>query len=299
MTFKHILVALDGTTMAEAALPQAKLMARLFDARVTLLHVIEASQNPVVHGQRHLTDQVEAERYLVEISQRFQAEGLSCDVHVHADAVKKVAGGIVAHEEELNPDLVVMCTHGPGKLERLLRGSLAQRVIALGQTPLLLAGPGSGETNDPLTGREILVALDGDAKHEQGFQLACGIAIAGKSRLHLLSVVPELSSLAGRRASLSRFLPGSSWLLQGFAKENLKSYLGRMITRAEDQGVEVNAEITVGKVASAITAMAETRDAGLIVLTTHGKAGTQAFWANSIAARVQGETTRPLLLVPV
>jgi nucleotide-binding universal stress UspA family protein len=49
----HILVPLDGTLLAEAALAATKTMARLFRAKVTLLHVIEPTPTPTVHGERH------------------------------------------------------------------------------------------------------------------------------------------------------------------------------------------------------------------------------------------------------
>jgi nucleotide-binding universal stress UspA family protein len=296
---KHILVALDGTSLAEAALPETKALARQLGAQVTLLHVIEPVPAPVVHGERHLTEPLEAEEYLAQVARQFAAEGIPCNVHVHSEKIDQVAGGIVAHEEELQPDLIVMCTHGPGRLERLLRGSLAQQVVALGQTPLLLTNPGYHAAGNAFQLRRILVALDGDEHHQGGYELACDIAAAGKSRLHLLSVVVELSSLAGRRASLLRYLPGASWFLQRMTMETLKTYLGRLVARAEEQGLEVVGEIRYGKIAKTICATAEAMDADLIVLATHGKAGTQAFWANSIAAQVQGQTMRPLLLVPV
>lgn len=296
---KHILVALDGTSLAEAALPETKSLARLLGAQVTLLHVIEPVPAPLVHGERHLTEPMEAEEYLAQVARQFAAEGIPCEVHVHREEVAQVAGGIVAHEEELQPDLIVMCTHGPGRLERLLRGSLAQQVVALGQTPLLLTNPGNQTTGKDFLLRQILVALDGDENHESGYELACDIAAAGKSRLHLLSVVAELSSLAGRRASLLRYLPGASWFLQRMTMETLKNYLGRLLARAEDRDLEVIGEIKYGKIAKTICSTADDMDADLIVLATHGKAGTEAFWANSIAAQVQGQTMRPLLLVPV
>jgi nucleotide-binding universal stress UspA family protein len=296
---EHILVALDGTSLAEAALLETKVLARLFGAEVTLLHVIEASPVAVAHGERHLTEPTEAEKYLAKVAKLFAAEGITCHVHVHSDAVERVAGGIVAHEAELQPDLIVMCTHGPGKFERLLRGSLAQQVVALGQTPLLLTHPENRAAGKVFQLRQILVALDGDPKHESGYELACAIAAAGKAGVHLLSVVPKFSSLAGRRASLSRFLPGASCFLQRMTRENLKIYLGQLLARAEEQGIEAAGEIQYGKVARTISATAESIDADLLVLATHGKAGTEAFWANSIAAQVQGQTTRALLLMPV
>ena len=296
---KHILVALDGTKLAESALDETKVLARLLDAQVTLLHVVEANPTPLVHGERHLTQEAEAEDYLAALGRQLTAEGIRCQHHVHREAVAQVAGEIVAHQEELHPDLVVMCTHGPGKLERLLRGSLAQKVISLGQTPLLLTNPEQRLGGKPFVLRQLLIALDGDPRHENGFELACNLATTAKARLNLLSVVPQLSSLAGRRASLMRYLPGASWFLQGATLLNLKIYLARLLVRAEEQGLQVDAEVQYGKIAKTICERAEVLGSDLIVLATHGKAGTQAFWANSIAAQVQGLTTRPLLLLPV
>ncbi len=156
---KHILVALDGTRLAEAALDETGVLARLFDARVTLLHVIEPSSAPLVHGQRHLTDVREAEEYLAGIARRFAAAGIACRQHVHSETISQVAGEIVAHQEELQPDLIVMCTHGPGRLERLLRGSLAQRVVSLGETPLLLTNPEQRLGGKPFVLKRILSPL--------------------------------------------------------------------------------------------------------------------------------------------
>lgn len=296
---KHILVALDGTSLAETALEETKVLARLYNAKVTLLHIIEPTTAPVVHGERHLTDQPGAEEYLTLIAQRFAAEGIPCRHHVHSDTIEPVAGGIVAHEAELQPDLIVMCTHGPGRIERLLRGNLAQQVISRGNTPLLLTNPERRLDGKPFVLQRLLVALDGDPRHENGFALACNLAVVSKAHLNLLSVVPELSSLAGRKASLARYLPGASWFLQGVTLHNLKNYLGRLLVRVEEQGILTDAEVQYGKIARTIRDRAEALDADVIVLATHGKAGTQAFWANSIAAQVQGQTNRPLLLVPV
>ncbi len=54
--FKHILVPLDGSKLAEAALPAAVSLAETLHAPVTLLHVIEQDAPEEVHRDRHLTD---------------------------------------------------------------------------------------------------------------------------------------------------------------------------------------------------------------------------------------------------
>jgi nucleotide-binding universal stress UspA family protein len=261
--------------------------------------VVEQSPSPVVHGERHLTDLADAGRYLGLLAQQLAGQAIPCDYHVHSDAIDMVAGGIVAHEEELHPDLIVMCTHGPGTLERMLRGSLAQQVISLGRTPLLLIRPGTRSAFDPFILKRILVPLDGDPEHENGFELACILAAAGQAQLRLLSILPRISSLAGRDASLSRYLPGTTWAMQGATLQNLKDYLERLLAQAAERGIEVYGEIQYGRAARTIRTTAEKIDADLIVLATHGKAGTQAFWANSVAAQVQAQSAQGLMLVPL
>ena len=64
-------------------------------------------------------------------------------------------------------------------------------------------------------------------------------------------------------------------------------------------GVAVSASVCRGDPASAIVETAGNIDADIIVLGTHGKAGTEAFWAHSVAAKVLSATSRLLLLVPV
>jgi nucleotide-binding universal stress UspA family protein len=294
----HILVPLDGTKLAEAALPAAAALAELLEARITLLHLVEKKPTPEVHGERHLTEAGEAEGYLEDLRRSLPA-ALEVDCHVHAPAVSDVAGGIVAHRRELNPDLIVMCTHGPGGFERLLRGSLAQQVVALGETPLLLVRPDADGESRPFTLERLLVPLDGTPEHEAGLELARGLATASRGRLHLLSIVTSTLSLAGRQATLSRFMPGATHALQEIAASNLQTYLEKKAALLRKEGLETTAEVGYGETADLIRESAETFGADLIVLATHGKVGTRAFWANSTAARVQARTARPLLLVPV
>jgi len=295
--FKHILVPLDGSAMAEAALPVANYLARLGNGRVTLMHMVEKDAPEDVHGEHHLRESEEARVYLEGVRLRNAGERGGWEVHVHAPAAANVAGGIVAHEQELHPDLIVMCTHGPGRLERLLRGSLAQQVVALGRTPLLLVRPGGVSMGDFSLGN-ILVPLDGTNRHEGGLPVALELATAAASRLQLLAVVPATAALAGPQASLARFLPGSIRAMQELAADNLRAYLEEVRIRAAGQGIEVGIELRQGDVAEEIVRAAISHHTELIVLGTHGKAGTKAFWANSVAARVQSLTALAILLIP-
>jgi nucleotide-binding universal stress UspA family protein len=141
MAIKHILVPLDGSHLAEAVLPAVAYLAKTLSARVTLLHMIEQDAPQEIHGDRHLVDVEEAQAYLEGVAARALLVDLVVTRHVHSPQIIDVARSIVAHTEEIGADLVVMCSHGRGGLRRWVLGSIAQQVLSLGKTPLLLISP--------------------------------------------------------------------------------------------------------------------------------------------------------------
>ena len=62
--FARVLVPLDGSPLAEAALPVAESIRREFGSVVTLIHLIEKRPPRRVHGEPHLRGEEEARRYL-------------------------------------------------------------------------------------------------------------------------------------------------------------------------------------------------------------------------------------------
>jgi nucleotide-binding universal stress UspA family protein len=62
--FKRLLVPLDGSHLAEAALPAAAFLALKLNAVLTLVHIVERNAPEEIHGDRHLTNADEANAYL-------------------------------------------------------------------------------------------------------------------------------------------------------------------------------------------------------------------------------------------
>lgn len=297
--FKHLLLPLDGSALAEAALPVSIYLANVLRARITLIHVIEKDTVHSIHGERHLAEQEEAEAYLEQIrSQQFPAERL-VRLHVHESAVNNVAKAIIDHQDELIPDLIVMCSHGWGGIRDLLFGSIAQQVIASGQVPVLLVRPIMGTGRPPFECRNILSPTDGRPDHEKGLFIAARLAGATHSQLNLVTVVPTVEALSGRQAATERFMPGATRRMIEMVEDQLRSSLERMVERFQTEGVSCKARVFRGDPAAMIVRHAETTHADLIVFGTHGKAGTKAFWAHSVGARVLAQTSRPALLVPI
>jgi nucleotide-binding universal stress UspA family protein len=297
--FKHILVPLDGSSLAEAALPAAAYMAHVLHVRVTLIHIIEQDALTTVHGEHHLTMAGEAERYLKDVASRAFGPEVAVECHVHVEAMSNVSRAIVEHQSELSPDLIVMCTHGKSGLRRVLFGDIAQQVVASGNLPLLLVRPGEATSPQSFSCDMILAPTDGDRVHEQGLVVACKLAQITGAKLHLFSVVPTASVLSGRDATTQRFMPGTTSTMLDMAEAELRTYLQQQLVQIQQQGVAVSTEVRRGEPAAMIAEVAETSNASLIVLGTHGKAGTTAFWHDSIGAKVVTQTKRPLLLIPV
>ncbi len=294
--FKHILVPLDGSKLAEAALPAAWYLGRVLGAQVTLIHVVEIDAPFTVHGDRHLTNTAEAEAYLAAIA---SPRGLTVARHVHSSACANVPQSIVAHQSELVPDLIIMCTHGRSGLKRILIGSIAQQVVASGNTPVLLIRPDHLPHQAAFEIQSLLAPLDGQPAHEAGLTVAAALARATDATLLILSVVPTTGNLAGRDATTRKFMPGTTRAILRLAEEDLTSYLETQASKLREQGLSAVSLLRHGDTSSNIAAEAENQNAGAIVLATHGKAGAEAFWTQSVAARVQAQTERPLLLVPV
>jgi nucleotide-binding universal stress UspA family protein len=297
--FRHILIPLDGSVLAESALPVAKYLSRAVGARITLIHIIEKDAVAFIHGERHLTRHEEAEGYLDQIRKSTFPAGSPVALHVHESAVQDVAQGIVEHQDELTPDLIVMCSHGRGGFRDLLFGSIAQQVITSGRVPVLIVRPQAAERQKPFECRSILAPTDGRPHHEEGLITAARLAQATRARLNLVAVAPTLETLAGRQAATGRFMPGATRTMLEMVEDELRTYLEGMAERFQAEGVPVSALVGRGDPAALIARNAETTHADLIVFGTHGKAGTKAFWAHSVGARVLAQTSQPALLVPI
>jgi nucleotide-binding universal stress UspA family protein len=296
--FKHILVPLDGSHLAEAALKPTAEISQKLGASVTLIHVIEKDASAEVHGDHHLTGQDEACAYLARLAEQAFPPEIDVDSHVHTEEVRDVARSITDHSVELSPDLIVMCTHGHGGLREMMAGSIAQQVIGMGKTPVLLLQPDEAGGVFFLFNR-FLVALDASREHEASLEVAGGFAQGLGAALHLVNVVQTPETLSGDRAAASRLLPGTSQAMLEMEEEFGREYLNEKAAIWRAKGLQVTARVRRGDVAKELAAEVARADCHLIVLGTHGRSGIDAFWSGSTAPKIVGHMRIPLLLVPV
>jgi len=297
--FEHLLVPLDGSQLAEVALPAAVYVAALTGADITLLHVLEDNPPQAVHGDHHLTTVDEACVYLSGTARRLP-RSVVVKEHAHPNEEHDVARSIVMHAREMQIDLVVMCTHGRGNLRRLLFGTIAQKVIALGATPVLLIPPLADEAHGArdFSCQRILVPLDGDPAHEAGLTTAAVMAAMCGASLHLVMVVPTLSTLAGENSAAAKLLPVTATTILDMSEQQAIEYLAAHQHRLETQGVAATVKVYRGEPATAIVQATQDVRADLVAMATHGKTHLDAFWSGSVTPKVSRTTRLPLLLVP-
>ncbi len=297
--FRHVLVPLDGSHLAEAALPAAASIAARLGASVTLIHVIERRPPDSIHSDRHLSDVDEATAYLAEVARTTFAPELKVETHVHTAEVSDVARSIVEHSDELEPDLIVMCTHGRNGPREFVFGTIAQQVIALGTTPVLLIRPEVQERKPGFLRTGILVPLDSQPDHARCTPFAVGLARPFGVPIHLLSVIPTVETLGGHEAATRRLLPGATRVMLDFDEENAQTYLEQLAGMLRQEQVEVETHVVRGDPAAKIVEAGARIGAGLIVMGVHGTLGGAAFWERSVPPKVSARTRIPVLFVPI
>ena len=299
--FKHILVPLDGSLLAERVVAPVLELALKTKARITLIHIIEESAPEKIHGDYHIKTGEEAEKYLERIALVFRAEKIEVNTHVHTRKVGDIIASLVEHAKEINHDLIVLCAHGESGWKDRLVGSIAQQVIGLGKLPVLLLQPEERETIGDRKNyfSRFLLALNGEEEHEAGVEKAVILAKLLKAELHLLTVVETLLTLSGSEAATGILLPSATSAMLEIAEEDALERLEDKASEWRSEGLTVTLDVHRGEPVQWIIKDAITHNCDLIVLGTHGKSGINAFWSGSSAPRIPGLTKIPLLLIPV
>ncbi len=142
--YNKILVPLDGSALAERALPHAEEIAKGTGAELILMQVIGIpladvpEAGPAEEEKTFEGEIASARTYLESIGDRLRPAGLSVrSIVARGDADEQILG--FAHRE--NVDILVMSTHGRSGLSKLVMGSVAQKVMLTTKRPVMLVKP--------------------------------------------------------------------------------------------------------------------------------------------------------------
>jgi nucleotide-binding universal stress UspA family protein len=299
LSLRHVLVPLDGSSLAECALPWAVAVAQAFAARITLLRVLERPDLSSSTSHHHdAVDleirRVEASSQLASIDRDLKARHLTSAIEVRqgrpAEQIVTFAG---AHQV----DLVVLSTHGEGGLSGWALSSTAAMVVARTRTSVLIvpARIAEGRRIGEIRLRRILVPLDCSPRAECVLPLATALARAHDAELILAHVVPT--------PEMPRRLPASAEDLAVASRVTERNrleggqYLDELRVRL-DRDVQVKTRLVVSsRRARAIRAMADEADVDLVMMAAHGRTGDATERYGSVAARLLEESGRPTIVV--
>lgn len=143
--FKHLLVPLDGSQLAERALPPALALAERFNSQITLLSVtrvpymaFDVTGYSFSSADLNLQEEMQQEAllYLRDKQAALQAQGYS--VTIESVEGEPVAEIVLDVAKQRGVDTIVMSTHGRGGVSRWVFGSVADKVLQQAEVPVLL-----------------------------------------------------------------------------------------------------------------------------------------------------------------
>lgn len=146
--YRHILVPLDGSALAEQVLPHVHaLAANEGTTKVTLLRAVPPVFTTSVDYSGMLattaadaleTLEDEARDYLTRVAAQFRAEGYNVAIEVSA---MPAAEAILDYAESQHADLIAIATHGRSGISRWVFGSVTQKVVQTAPVPVLVIRP--------------------------------------------------------------------------------------------------------------------------------------------------------------
>lgn len=296
--YRRILVPLDGSLLAEEAVPVAADLARRSGAslELALVHVSMAAAlaaAPVAVDFQEL-DRLQLEdeaAYLRRVTERVRDEhGQAVDTH---HLTGPIVDTLAAHIREAKVDLVVITTHGRGAVGRMWLGSVADGLVRTATAPVLVLR----STDDPGARRggfrRVLVPLDqSDAAHEA---VPAARKLVEDDGECLLMTVIDPSPLMNVAPVPFGLIP--ELVVNGEMKEKAQLYLDRIARSIRRTGVRARAAVRVAA-NPAVEILDEARHERVdaIVVTTHGVGGMRRFLLGSVVDKLVRGADVPVLV---
>jgi nucleotide-binding universal stress UspA family protein len=297
--YTRLLIPLDGSKTAEAALPYGRTLARTLKIPVELLSIVDiavlASQvfrgsgyfDPIVAESARST-----EEYLKRIAKTFPNHEVKCTVE------KGKAEDVIIENAGSDATLTAMATHGRSGFNRLLLGSVAEKVLRSSINPLLLIHA-SEETKSEGQAilRSVIVPLDGSELAEIVLSPVVQLANALKPEVLLLRAyyIP-VTTYAG----MEDYYPVDYERISVALRDEAQSYLESKVRELKRNGIEkVSLAIAEGSGAGEIVALGRRTPDNLIAMCTHGRSGVKRWLLGSVTEKVVRLCGDPVLIVRV
>jgi nucleotide-binding universal stress UspA family protein len=282
----RILCPVDFSGSSAKALAYAAALARWHRAELAVLHVYQIQTSPVLTvgpyvgaiGPMALSS---ADRAQLEATlARFVGEEAAQDVRTTTALTEdvNVPASILAHAESMRADLVVLGTEGHSGVDRLMLGSVAERVLRKAACPVVTVPPRAPADQSPESVRNVLCSIDFSDSSTAALESAAAWSAKAGARLTALHVI----ELPVQASVLPEYVPLRDRLIAD-ARDSLDALIPQTVRQSRD----FETQVAVGRPGPEILRAAEIHNADLIVMGVRGR--------NAIDLAVLGSATQHVL----
>lgn len=259
---KSILFPTDRSETAERALSHAAFLAKKHNAVLHIIHV--------------LTDTLSTaptEDDLIPQQLKDQLDAPEVKVNIINDS--SPSGGILTYADENAIDLIVMGTLGRRGAQRMLTGTVAERVVREAPCPVLTI-----RKRSPQAVNHILVPVDFSERSKSAIPVAEALAQIYDADVTLFFVIDEDSVPMAHVPLLGPVRVSRDVIIERF-----KKLMEEIVEENQSDRVEVMGEVIIGQPAKDILERAE-QDIDMIVISTHGRTGFERIFLGSVAEKI-------------
>lgn len=309
MFYNTILVPLDGSKRAESIVSHVQNLAQYEGAKVVFARIVEPVSKSFVldpdESPKYEYDPEQdehAREYLDTWVDTFRDKGLAADKILLRGLP---VDGIIRAGEETNADLIAMTSQGRTGLAQVVYGSTASGVLNRVSRPLLLVHADKTEAGTE-TNRRILVPLDGSKHAESIIPHVEGVAKLYDAHVTVMRVVTtgyqtavlrDVEEPSEEKEVHGHIMKRLSEEQETERYENARTYLLDVRDSLRDAGIDANAMLMQGKPVEGIVMAADSIEADLIAMTSHGKTGLSQVFYGSVSSGVLNRAQRPLLVI--
>jgi len=299
-TFERILCPIDFSDGSRGALVMAGALAHWYEAGLTVLHVhanwpvadMLPSLRPVEARPLPL-DEEERDKVLRAVrafaAQAGLPEGLDLEYRIE-DSIDVVAAILERADEA---DVVVLGTHGRSGLERLLLGSVAERVLRRARCPVVVVPPTAHPQKDTVgMGRRILCGVDFSDASLTALEYAVSLAEESDATLtliHVIEIPPELNGSARTQSEVAQ--------ARAVAEADALHRLRALVPASAGEACTVHVEVTEGRAARELVRAAREGHDDLIVMAVRGRNAVDVAVFGSNTNQVVRTAPCPVLVV--
>jgi len=296
VTFTHVLYPTDLSEASRPAIRYAATIARWYGARLTVLHVVPTFDPISVPSDRFgaaTTVVHPPTREAVEVEVRGtlppdQVSGLELAVVAAAGDPVRV---IVEHAAAA--DLVVMGAHGRSGFDRLLSGSVTERVFQLASCPVLAVPPQAASAGEPeAVFRRILCPVEFSPSSERALDVALDLARQANGVLTAATVIEWLAEEEPRTTAHFNVSEFRQHLIA-----DTRTRLRGLLSDQSRTWCDIDEVIRLGRAHREVLRLAAEQQSDLIVMGAQGRGGASlAFFGSTTPPVVRGATC-PVLVV--